>query len=183
MTHPKMNKKEEINPDEKALQYFGKAFLKIPRVLIDQLFCLGKSDDNIFRLHSILFVNCYYTDGYVCINGKQELCRKGEYFTTYQHLASLLDISPRSARRYINLLVEKSLVEVRNVANRLCVRVCGYVEFTTPDYLTEKTASEGDTTNKRASQPEKPYYDKRKAMEDNLKLNGHAPRLDLLKYT
>lgn len=176
-----MDKKEEINPDEKALQYFGKAYLKIPRIFVDQFFGLGKTDDNILKLHGILFVSCNYMDGYVCLNGEQVLCHKGEYFTTYEHLASWFNITPRSARRYMDLLVKKSLVEVRTVSNHICVRVCGYAEFTEVDYMGRKTVSERDTTTKRGSEPDKRPYDKRKAMEENLKCNGHAPRLDLLK--
>lgn len=176
-----MDKKEEINPDEKALQYFGKAYLKIPRIFVDQFFGLGKTDDNLTQLHGILFVNCNYADSYVCINGEQVLCRKGEYITTYKHLASWFHITPRTARRYINLLEERCLVEVRNIPNRICIRVCGYAEFTESDFKGRKTETEGDTTIKPASKPEKQYYDKRKATEENLKSNGHAPRLDLLK--
>lgn len=176
-----MFENEIINSDEKALRYFGKAYLITPRVLMDQFFSLGKSDNLAAKLHGFLYIGCNYADSIVCVHGQPVVCHKGEYITSYAELALWMNVSPRSVRRYMNLLVENSFVEVKPIADRICVRICGYVEFTVSDERAEKNESNRYAERGTRQSDKKASYDGRKAMEKFLLTNGHKPRIDLLK--
>ena len=110
--------------------YFGKSYLKVPRVIIERMFASDNSERMIGIVHLVvIFVLCNYADGYVSIKGKQVLCRRGECFITYEQLARFMEVDSRSVRRYVSSLESESLVEVKRVAGHICFRVCGYDRF------------------------------------------------------
>ena len=73
-----MNDNESLNLDMKALAYFGKAYLKIPRVILDKLFSDNKNDRLIGKMHLLLYCICNYADGYVTVDGQLMFCKRGE---------------------------------------------------------------------------------------------------------
>lgn len=158
-----MTENEKNNVDCKALQYFGKAYLKTPRVIATRMTSSCKSERMVGLVHWLLFNFCNYADNYMSIGGKQVFCARGEYITTYRKLAQLAGASISSVRRYVGTLVEESLVEVSQVAGQVCFRVNGYGYFTEPD----------------AAPQEVPADKKKKENVKPLDL-GHTPRFDLL---
>ena len=111
-----MAENENIYTDVKALMYFGKSYLKVPRVIIERMFASDNSERMIGIVHWLLFCLCNYADGYVSIKGKQVLCRRGECFITYEQLARFMEVDSRSVRRYVSSLESESLVEVKRAA-------------------------------------------------------------------
>lgn len=132
MCMPENGKK---NVDFEALLYFGKAYVKTPRVMTNRMFSPNKSERMAGKIHWLLFNFCNYADNDLCIGGKLVFCAKGEYITTYEKLAELAGMSSRSVRRYVGTLVKEGLVDVRQVAGQVCFRVNGYSAFTEPDVL------------------------------------------------
>ena len=143
----KMAENENIYTDVKALMYFGKSYLKVPRVIIERMFASDNSERMIGIVHWLLFCLCNYADGYVSIKGKQVLCRRGECFITYEQLARFMEVDSRSVRRYVSSLESESLVEVKRVSGRICFRVCGYERFTGSESLWKHS--------RRAKEPER----------------------------
>ena len=137
-----MAENENIYTDVKALMYFGKSYLKVPRVIIERMFASDNSERMIGIVHWLLFCLCNYADGYVSIKGKQEVCHRGECIISYEKLARLMMVDSRSVRRYVHSLEKESLIEVKRVANCICFRVCGYDSFTASDVPAGNTARE-----------------------------------------
>lgn len=174
------DKNDENDTDEIALQYFGKGYLKTPRVIIELLFSTGGNEAMIAKLHCLLFWKCNYSDGYICIKGQKVVCCRGEYITSYNELARILGVNSRTVRRYVDVLVSKSLVEVKQVADRVCFRVCGYVRFTDVDTPVEKNAAKSDRVKSRNQQATGSWSDRKVELEI-LKNLGKTPRFDLLE--
>jgi len=158
-----MAENEKNNVDFKALQYFGKAYLKTPRVIVIRMTSLDKSEHMVGFVHWLLFNLCNYADNYMSISGKRVFCARGEYITTYKKLAQLAGVSVSSVRRYVGTLVEESLVEVSQVAGQVCFRVNGYGYFTEPDVVPQEVPAD-----KKKKENVKPLE------------AGHTPRFDLL---
>lgn len=171
----------EINiTDLKALEYFGKAYVKIPRILMKQLFSSDKHERMKAQLHWLLYCNCYYTDGYISVNGQQVYCRRGEYIGTYEELAGMLGVDSRTIRRYVDMLISNSFIEVRKVLRRICFRVCGYDYFTDPEYGSDAMRVSGSVAKGGADCDEEELARRRDKVEQQIS-GGQKPRIDLLK--
>ena len=70
-------KGEKKTQTDKILNYFGKAYLRIPRIILNWLFAADKNEQVLGRLYCTLFVHCYYTDGIVKIRGQEFVEVKG----------------------------------------------------------------------------------------------------------
>ena len=175
-----MAENENIYTDVKALMYFGKSYLKVPRVIIERMFASDNSERMIGIVHWLLFCLCNYADGYVSIKGKQVLCRRGECFITYEQLARFMEVDSRSVRRYVSSLESESLVEVKRVSNCICFRVCGYDSFTASDVPAEiPQESKRTRVTKKTVEPDAIALRREEA---ELKIShGNVPRTDLLK--
>lgn len=148
--------------------YFGKAYVKTPRVLLERILSANRIEQMIGRLHWLLFILSNYEDSYVSVNNSLEFCGKGEYIATYDELGELLGTSARSARRYVIALRDESLIEIRHVADRSCFRVCGYAHFV-----------EGDTLSTKAEEKKLSVTEQR-VLEEQQITQGCQPRFDLL---
>ena len=170
---------ENVYTDVKALIYFGKSYLKIPRVIIERMSSSNNSE-RIGIVHWLLFCFCNYADGYVSIKGKQEVCHRGECIITYEKLARLMMVDSRSVRRYVHSLEKESLIEVKRVANCSCFRVCGYNCFTASDVPVEiPQESKRTRVTKKTVEPDAIAV---RRAEAELKIShGNVPRTDLLK--
>lgn len=174
-----MTENEELNNDAKALLYFGKAYLAIPRVIMERKFSTNENESIIGVLHFRLYHCCNYSDSYVSFNGHTEFCRKGEYITSYEDLAKQMGVSSRTIRRYVNVLKSECLVEVRRVADRICIRVCGYDVFTVSRSFSVKAEKKKETV-RPVKQPDARVLAERRAEEEQKISKGHKPRIDLL---
>lgn len=160
-----MNDNESLNLDMKALAYFGKAYLKIPRVILDKLFSDNKNDRLIGKMHLLLYCICNYADGYVTVDGQLMFCKRGECITSQEDLAKKLEVCRRTVKRHLDTLANNSLIEVRRIGDHLNLRVCGYDQFiaSTSPFAPETSAVCRTKEEKNINQ-------------DN------TPRFDLLKY-
>lgn len=177
-----MIENKSIKGDSTALKYFGNAYLKIPRVIIEQMFSSEKNVRTTARVHWLLFVSCNYADGYVRINGKREFCMRGEYMSSYAEIASMLEISDRTVRRCIEKLVGQSFVEVTRCNTYISFKVCGYETFTAkeePKAIVEKDEEKPNP----AVKSKKEVLAERRAEEDENISHGNKPRTDLLNYS
>lgn len=163
-----MNKHGKTAGDAKALLYFGKAYVKTPRVILERTLSNNRTEQMIGRLHWLLFTLSNYEDGFVRVNNIPEFCGKGEYITTYEDLADMLNTSIRSLRRYVIALLNESLIEVRRVADRTCFRVCGYAFFVGRDLFPAKP------------EEKKRFVAEQRRLEEEQITKGHQPRFDLL---
>lgn len=163
-----MNENEKKSRDAKSLCYLGKAYVKIPRAILQRMMSDDKTERMIGRLHGILFALCSYEAGIVYVDTTPVFCEKGEYITTYEYLAKQLETSVRSLRRYVTVLLDESLIEVRRVAKRSCFRVCGYELFVATDTPFTKLASKQKSVQEIQVQEEQQIT------------QGRKPRLDLL---
>ncbi|MBB4621111.1 hypothetical protein [Parabacteroides faecis] len=66
-----------IENESVALDYMGKAFIKIPRSIMDRLDSTRLVERQMARLHLCLFGLCYHTDGYVMLDNRKVSCRRG----------------------------------------------------------------------------------------------------------
>lgn len=175
-----MDENERIRRNAVALFYLGKAYVKIPRVILERLFSKIKSERMIGKIYCTLFVCCNYADGCICVGGQTLFCRAGEWIATYDELAQLSEISARSLDRYIKMLVKESLVDVERVADRTRFRVCGYEQFVGVDDLPDKPKEKKQTSKKTEKQPDAAILAERLAREEEMISRGHKPRIDLL---
>lgn len=119
-----------IENESVALDYLGKAFIKVPRSIMDRLNSLRLVERQMARLHLCLFGLCYHTDGYVMLDNHKVSCRRGEYVGTQLRLAEVAGISPGSLSRLIDKMVKLQLISVTHIPGGSRILVKGYTTFT-----------------------------------------------------
>lgn len=119
-----------IENESVALDYLGKAFIKVPRSIMDRLNSLRLVERQMARLHLCLFGLCYHTDGYVMLDNHKVSCRRGEYVGTQLRLAEVAGISPGSLSRLIDKMVKLQLISVTHILGGSRILVKGYTTFT-----------------------------------------------------
>lgn len=177
-----MAENKNVNLDYKALKFYGKAYLKVPRIIIEQLFSRKKKLRTRAQIHWCLFMSCNYADGHVRIKGKRVYCNKGEYLSTYMDLAKKIGVSDRTVRRYVEELVEESLLEVTPCDKYTCFRVRGYEEYTAHDEPKPKKEKVKDNDAPAVKSRSAVLAERRAEEEQNIS-HGNKPRTDLLNYS
>lgn len=121
---------KSIENEKIALDYLGKAFIKIPRSMMDHLDSVRLVERQMARLHLCLFGLCYHTDGYAMLNNRKVSCRRGEYVGTQLRLSEITGIRPGSLSRLIDKLVKLQLISVTHIPGGSRILVKGYDVFT-----------------------------------------------------
>lgn len=177
-----MTENKSFNTISSVLLYYGKAYLKLPRVLIEQAFSKSKKDKTEALIHLFLFVSCNYANGYLNIAGKRFFCSKGELISTYADIAYMLGLSDRTVRRYVDELVKKSYVEVNRCEKHMSFKLCGYEAFTAQDEPKIKEKKEEKKASPKVKSKNEQVAERR-AEEEQLISHGNKPRTDLLNYS
>lgn len=175
-----MTEKEKLSRDLRALELLGRAYIKVPRVAFNWLFSDDRSERLLGKVYCSLFILSNHTEGIVFVNKRRVPCGKGELIITYERLAWLTELSRSTVCRYIDILVEKSLVDVRRVEDRTCFRVCGYELFMESTMQPEKKGR-GKFVRTKSDVPPDPADVARNMAREEFKISGgREPRLDLL---
>lgn len=157
---------------DEALAYLGSRYVKLPRVIWDDLMSMATSRHMCARLYLALFLGCEYTDKTLEINGRKMVCHTGEFITTYKELSYLTGMSVRSISYYVKKLVELSLLQVSHMSRQSRFEVVGYEEFM------EETSQPGNK-KRQPAKPDKPKSGKTAPGAQNV--CERKPRLDLIE--
>lgn len=131
-----------IENEQVTVDYFGKAYLKVPRTILNQLHAKSVLVRQQGQLHLLLFAKCFFIDGYVELNGEQVSCRKGEYVGTQAELARLSGIHASTVNILLHKMVDAKLLTLTRIPGGSRIRVNGYVDFTTVPEEKEAKAKE-----------------------------------------
>lgn len=156
----------------KALTYLGNRYVKLPRVIWDDLLSVETCKHMCARIYLTLFLGCEYTDKTLEINGKKINCHAGEFITTYKELSYLTGMSVRTVTHYVKKLIEMSLLQVTRMSRQSRFEVVGYEEFM------EET-SQHRNKKKRADKQDRPKSVA--AAQDVQQICRHKSRLDLIE--
>lgn len=118
-----------LENDQKALDYFGRSFLKIPWRIVRQMLSDDPSERLLGQLHVALFGLCYHTRGFVMLGDRRVPCDQGEFIGTYRRLAHLSGIKEGTLPRLLYRLKELHLIEMSTLKGGTRIRLCGYKEF------------------------------------------------------
>lgn len=124
-------KNYRIENEGDATEYFGKSFLTVPRVILNQLQSANLIVRQQGQLHLLLFAVCYFKDGYAMVNDCKVSCRKGEYVGTQAELARLSGINASTVNILLHKMADMKLITINRITNGSRIRVNGYVDFTT----------------------------------------------------
>lgn len=160
---------ESLPKDLNVLNYLGKSYLKMSRVILERQFSPLQSEREIGLVHNALFCFCNYADGFVDVEGHLELCGKGELITTYSELSTRIGISRGKLRRCVNSLVEDGLLKTKRVGRWTSFHVCGYIAFVEPKDITFQKNDTSSATVLQAQEELRLFGDKK-------------PHTDLLPY-
>jgi len=119
----KMNKHLE----NKALKYFGKAYICLPRKIVDRQLNPSPTERNIGFIHFVMFCKCNYewsTSSTLC-----GIEKKGEWITTYDQISRIASLPVKTVRRCVRVLLLEELIESDRIGRYTLFRVCGYKPF------------------------------------------------------
>ena len=136
-----------------ALDFYGKAFVRMPRTIYDMM---GDEKPDIRkkgRLLGFLFGRCYYEDGYADLGGHRVSCRRGEYVGSKAGIAKLLDMSQTTVHRLLERLEKEQLITIETIRGGSRIRVLGYGKVTSPrEFAKRKTTPKSEKTTKTAEE-------------------------------
>lgn len=133
-----------------ALNFLGKAFLKLPRTLIAQTFGPKEPERSLGRMHLTLFCLCNHTEKIVHVGNYSIKCPRGEYAGTYRMLALLSGLSLGKVGRLLAKLQEMGLINILKVPGGSRIKVYGYDDFTFPS-APDRTLAAGKDTKTNAA--------------------------------
>lgn len=119
-----------IENEKIAADYFGKAFLKVPRIILNQLRAKSLLIRQQGRLHLLLFASCFFVDGYVEVNDCKVSCRRGEYVGTQAELSRLSGINVSTVNILLHKMADMKLITLSRIPGGSRIRVNGYEDFT-----------------------------------------------------
>lgn len=134
----------------------GKAFIRLPRKILDMWMLSGKKDRAKAKAYIALITKAFYVDGPVKLRSYKHVCRRGEYVGTYQELSKLTGITAGSVGHYLRLLVDDGLIRVKTIPGGVCI---GIVEY---DYFSGKEME--TNTQQREAEPSRTLADAEQEM-------------------
>lgn len=165
-----MNDNDLAEKDVRAVQYLGKAYIKIPWPILNRMLDIRQREHRIGLVHLALFACCNYADTTFVINGNMEFSGIGEFVSTYENLAESVGLSTTAFRRCVQALKEAGLIDVRRVGDASCFRVLGYEKF-----------MHSMETRSFTGYPDKNNRSAEKLRDEELRCFGdQKPRTDLL---
>jgi DNA-binding transcriptional regulator YhcF (GntR family) len=135
--------------EKKALTSWGKAYIKIPRNLIISLIKGNKENRQFIFLHLVLMTLCNYGESSIYRNGKEMICKRGEYIGSLRQLAKDTGIPATTVRRLLDKLVAQNWIEVTPISKGIRVYLYGYDSFT--------RSSSSQEGKKKVKTPEEAY--------------------------
>lgn len=115
--------------DAKALEAFGKGFVKVPRQIMKLFFSEKATDRLLGKMYFSLICLCNFADGHVFLNGEKVFCAAGEYVCTHRVLSAKTHIQLGSISRLLHSLSDLNLIEVTVIEGGSRIRVCGYAQY------------------------------------------------------
>ena len=166
-----MNDSELRDKDVDAVRYLGKRYIKFPWAIINRMLDANQRERRLGFVHMVLFVSSNFMDGKSVVNGKVNVCDTGEFVSTHEDLAALLDLSTSTLRRCVQELREAGLVDIDRASDASRFHVNGYEAF--------MRGTETGTFPQNS--PGKNHHSAEKLKEEELRRFGdQKPRTDLL---
>ncbi len=122
--------KSEKECEHDALSYWGKAYLKLPRVVLRMYFSDDPGERETGRIFFVLFAKCSYATGKIRWSDMEVLIHRGEYISTYSCLAQLTGISYHSLRHRMKQMQQKGMIRINRMKGGIRVYLFGYGGFT-----------------------------------------------------
>lgn len=165
-----MKQKQLAKNEAVALEIYGDAFVKTPRIIFGMMGDEKPDTRKKGMLLAFLFGNCYFEAGYVDLNGHKVRCERGEYVGSQAGLARLSGIPLTTVNRLLNRLEKEQLIAVDTIQGGSRIRVLGYDEFTASRKSAKKKTSKGEKT---AETSEDQW---RKQLEQVKRMGGITPK-------
>lgn len=122
----------------------GKAFIRLPRKILNKLTCPIKKERDLAKMYVTLIIRAFYVDGTVILGKYRHICRRGEYMGTYHELSELTCISIGSVGYYLKLLAIDHLIVVNAVTGGTRIGICGYDYFSGYELETDTQQRESE---------------------------------------
>lgn len=131
-----MNKEQK--DDTQMSNLLGKAFIRLPRKILNMSICPVKRERCLAQMYITLVTRAFYTDGFVTLNRHKCVCRRGEFVGTYQELSNLTGISRGSIGYFLKLLEEMHLIVINVITGGTRIGINGYDYFSGYEVKTNK---------------------------------------------
>lgn len=117
--------------NEKTMaDYLGVAYLKVPRIILEQLV----NENSLVRkqglLHLVLFASCSYVDKTVTMDRRQVNCLVGDYVGTQAELAQRTGFHVTVVGRILRGMESRGLISVTRLRCGCKIHLYGYAAFT-----------------------------------------------------
>ena len=145
-----MNK--ELQNSSQATDFLGKAFIKMPRKLLNLSLHPEKKKCQLARIYMALITLSFFRDGIVMLGKNKHVCRRGEYVGTYLELARFTTISLGSVGYYLKILEMEKLIVLNAVKGGTRIGICHYDLFSGHEPETDggQDASAGEAGRRMA---------------------------------
>lgn len=122
-----MNK--DLQNSSQVTDFLGKAFIKMPRKLLNLSLHPEKKKCQLARIYMALITLSFFRDGIVMLGKNKHVCRRGEYVGTYLELARFTAISLGSVGYYLKILEMEKLIVLNAVRGGTRIGICNYDLF------------------------------------------------------
>lgn len=113
----------------KAADLLGKAFIRMPRKVLNMAIQPVKKERRFAVLYITLITRAFFTDGVATLGNHKYICRRGEYVGTYLELSKFTGISIGSIGYYLRLLELDHLIVMNTMTGGSRIGICNYEYF------------------------------------------------------
>jgi len=112
----KKNYDPSLNHEKKK-----KGFLRVPHALLDDFFSSNLYRHQLALIHLCVLRYIFYKDAYVHINGRNYMCRQGEWLTSTRKIADLTRVNRNRIQDLLALLADLGIIvlETTNLYTRI----------------------------------------------------------------
>jgi len=91
-----------------------KGFLRVPHVLLDNLFSKDQGRQLLAWLHLTILHHIFYKDGVVTLHHRRIICRQNEWITSYRKLAEITNIGRAQIPGLLQTLVDHGVIVIES---------------------------------------------------------------------
>lgn len=129
------------------VDYFGVAYLKVPRIILDQIVSSNPLVRRQGLLHLVLFISCSYSEKTVKFGGRILNCSVGDYVGTHGDLGKKLGIDVTKVGRMLRHMEEIGLICMTRIPGGCKIHLYGYAAFTAAQEVVSAKAAGKEPEN------------------------------------
>lgn len=133
--------------EEKAYNYLGEVYVKIPRSILNQLYHPDEWQQKIGRLYLFLYGRCAFQANTVKVGKYPVSCDRGEYAGSYRSLSEYTGVPLTTVHRILDHLEKHGLIRREKIAGGTRIYLYGYDRYNS---TTTRKDTSADISARRA---------------------------------